>query len=224
MKPDRTHSQAFVYSMREERRERMAEPDAKPYLEYLDKEMAITGLLATFSAIVIGLTVNSSLAADRGELKNVWPYGHWDLLMASCWMLIAALLFYRQRSLRAYYYGQIALCCVQGSSGEYDKIEHALADADAWITWFFYQAAFACLITGFVTYGAALLSIVASWPRHPIVISGFGLIETFIIVVFALWNHQRLHRIDKEPRERRRSGWIAKPSNAVRQRAKRATN
>lgn len=196
----------------------MADPDPKPYLEYLDKEMAIMGLLSTFSVLVIGLTVNASLAADRGELKNVWPFGHWYLLSGSFWMLVAALLFYRQRSLLAYYYGQIALCSVRGSSGEYAKLNDVLADADAWITWFFYQTAFACLIAGFASYGAALFSTVIPWLRCRSAVVVFALVASALVVGFALWNHRRLRAIDEEPRDRRRSGWVAKPSATVRRR------
>ena len=200
----------------------MAEPDPKPYLEYLDKEMAIMGLLSTFCVLVIGLTVNSSLGADRGELKNVWPYGHWYLLGGSFWMLVAALLFYRQRSLLAYYYGQIALCHVQGSSGEYEDADSALRDADAWITWFFYQSGFACMIAGFVNYGIALLSIIVPGLREPKAIFGLALAGGIVVLGFVLWNHRRLWAIDEDPREHRRSGWVAKPSSAVRRRKKKA--
>jgi hypothetical protein len=189
----------------------MAEPDPKPYLEYLDKEMAIMGLLSTFCVLVIGLTVNSSLGADRGELKNVWPYGHWYLLGGSFWMLVAAVLFYRQRTLLAYYYGQIALCHVQGSSGDYENADTALRDSDAWITSFFYQSGFACLIAGFVNYGIALLSIIVPRLRETEAIFGFALAGGIIVLGFALWNHRRLQARDEEPRERRRIGWVAKP-------------
>jgi hypothetical protein len=196
----------------------MADPDPKPYLDYLDKEMAIMGLLSTFCVLVIGLTVNSSLSAERGELKNVWPYGHWYLLGGSFWTLIAALLFYRQRSLLAYYYGQIALCHVQGSAGEFENVESAMLDADAWITWFFYQCGFACLIAGFVNYGIALLSLTVPGVRDPTAIWSLALAGGVVVLAFAVWNYRRLRAVDEDPRERRRSGWIAKPSRTIRRR------
>ncbi len=189
--------------------------DPKTYLDYLDKEMTIMGLLSTFSVLVIGLTVNSSLAADRGELMNVWPNGHWYLFGGSFWMLLAALLFYRQRSLLAYYYGQIALCHIQDSSGEYENIESALMDADAWITRFFYQSGFACMIVDFVHYGIALLSLIVPYVSEPTIIRGVLLAGGIIVVGFVLWNHRRLRAVDEDPRERRRSGWIAKPSGTA---------
>ena len=47
----------------------MAEPVLKVYLEYLDNEMTIMGILSTF-CVLIGLTVNGSLGAEKGEIKN----------------------------------------------------------------------------------------------------------------------------------------------------------
>lgn len=181
----------------------MAE-ETKPYLEYLDKEMTIMGLLSTFDVLVLGLTLNSSLGEHRGELQNVWSYGHWYLVGGSFWMLVAALLFYRQRSLLAYYYGQIALCGIQGRSGEYDDLKSVLVDADAWTTWFFYQVAFACTVVGFLSFGLALLSIDVPVIRGPRVTVVTGLISVAVTLGFSLWNRQRLRRMDEGTRENRR--------------------
>ena len=196
----------------------MAEPNPKEYLEYLDKEMTIMGLLSTFSVLVVGLAMNSVLGAEHGELKNLWPQGHWYLLGGSLWILVAALMFYRQRSLLAYYYGQIALCHVQGASGEFENVKSALADADAWITWLFYQTGFASLIVGVFGYGMALLSILMPVLRRPEVIIGFTLLGGVSALGFAILDHRRLTRIDHAPREERRSGWIVRPSHTHRPR------
>jgi hypothetical protein len=54
---------------------------------------------------------------------------------------------------------------VQGTSGEFDNVESAVSDADAWITWFFHQCAFAVMIGGFIEYGFGLLSITVTVPE-----------------------------------------------------------
>jgi hypothetical protein len=199
----------------------MAEPDPKVYLEYLDKEMTIMGILSTFCVLVIGLTVNGSLGAEKGEIKNLWVFGQWYVLGGSLWMLVAALFFYRQRSLLAYYYGQISLCHVKGSSGEFDDVESALLDADAWVTWFFYQCAFASMIVGFVAYGLALVSLTVPLVRGAAGAFALSLVSGGGLACFAWWNHRRLSAIDEDPKEHHRAGWLAKPSRAVRGRKKR---
>ena len=43
----------------------MAKLDPKAYLDYLDKEMAIMGILSTFCVLTIGLTLNAALGAEK---------------------------------------------------------------------------------------------------------------------------------------------------------------
>jgi hypothetical protein len=82
------------------------EEKTKIYLEYLDKEMTIMGLLSTFALVALGATLNGVLGAEsyrQNVLRSVWEKGHWNVIAGSIWMLLAALGFYFQRS-------RLALC------------------------------------------------------------------------------------------------------------------
>jgi hypothetical protein len=175
----------------------MPAQDPKPYLEYLDKEMTIMGLLSTFDVAVTGLILNASLGQQRGELQTVWQSGHWYLVTASFWMLLAALIFYRQRSLLAYYYGQIALSAVDQSCADYRNIESALKEANSWTTWFLYRVAFACTIVGFFNYGLALVSTVASPVRNATAILVVVGASAISILVYMVHTKARLAEIDR---------------------------
>ena len=65
---------------------------------------------------------------------------------------LAALFFYRQRSLLAYYVGQLRF---SQTDARYKGMtaKGLLEDADSWATWVHYQTAFVFLTLGFALYG-----------------------------------------------------------------------
>lgn len=135
----------------------MPDPTEKIYLDYLDKEMSIMGILSTFCVAVLALVLDRVVSADKGHLVDVWAKGYPFIVVGSALMLFASLFFYRQRSLLAWYYGQISLCIAKSSK----DTEDWLRESDSWATWIYYRVAFGFLIVAFVEYGFALISSIS---------------------------------------------------------------
>ena len=91
-----------------------------------------------------------------------------NLVLGSTYLLVAAFFFYRQRSLLAFYYGQICLS-VSPYRGAVATTYKTPEDADSWMTWLHYRWAFAFVVLGFFEYGIAagctLVPTVAAWPK-----------------------------------------------------------
>jgi hypothetical protein len=129
----------------------MTELDTKPYLEYLDKEMAIMGILSAVSVIAPGGILSALLASEKGAAYNLWASSSSFILAGAVLCIVAALYFYKERSTLAWYYGQI--CLKQAlDPGDLTSIQQWLRDADSWETWWPYSCAFTFLVTGFVEY------------------------------------------------------------------------
>lgn len=134
------------------------------YLNYLDKEMTIMGILSTFSVAVVALILDRvGSAENKGSFfYSVWhgSQGHTGeasyILMGSFSVSLAALLFYSQRSMLAWFYGQISLS-IESPQVSGTDTEDLYRDADSWATWTLYQLAFTALIVGFAIYGYAVV-------------------------------------------------------------------
>lgn len=86
----------------------------KIYLDYLDKEMTIAGILSTFCIASLLVCINSFILPGKdGQINIFWKESPWYCGLGLTGFLGAALSFYRQRSLLAYYYGQISLNMVR---------------------------------------------------------------------------------------------------------------
>jgi hypothetical protein len=132
----------------------MMPDDTKLYLDYLDKEMTIMGVLSAFSVAVPSLVLSQVAGAKESSgLEKMWA-AHPNLFAAgSAFLLLSALCFYRQRSLLAYYYGQICLALVPNFAEQ--SRDEWLTEADSWATWLHYRWAFGFMVLGFVVYGLA---------------------------------------------------------------------
>ena len=127
------------------------------YCAYLDKEMSIMGILSGFSISVLGGVWWKLADASEGNKSLLWRVvsnGHATVVLASALSLIAALCFYRQRSLLAFYYGQIAIATGHPNVAA-SGADALVAEADSWETWIFYRWGFVCLTLAFVGYGLA---------------------------------------------------------------------
>jgi hypothetical protein len=125
-----------------------------PYLDYLDKEMTIMGVLSAFSVTVAGLSVTQTAGAEEtSRMRPIWESNPELILVGAAASLVSGLLFYRQRSLLAWYYGQLVLSEIREDEGQPLKM---LSEADGWTTWIQYRVAFAVL------YFAVACIIVAS--------------------------------------------------------------
>lgn len=129
------------------------------YCKYLDKEMTIMGLLTAFAVAVPGLVIDRVVSATENHtvLMALWSTKNLYLGVGSGSLLLSALLFYRQRSLLAFYYGQLRL---SQTEARYPKLTayRLLREVDSWWIWASYDTAFALLIMGFVVYGYALFA------------------------------------------------------------------
>jgi hypothetical protein len=123
----------------------MADPSvaevAKPYLDYLDKEMTIEGILSAFCVAVGGVAFDRVLAVKAdgaspfvGQLQEFsYPF----VLAAIAGLVTAALFFYLQRSALAWHYGEISFAVateLAGEAGEASLLE-SLDDAHSWSAW-----------------------------------------------------------------------------------------
>ena len=126
----------------------------KLYLDYLDKEMSIMGILSTFCFAVPALILERVTTATNNFLADLWISGNSYFLVASVFMLLSASLFYKQRSVLAWYYGQISL---KENLPNYVKPakEQWLQDADSWGTWIWYKIAFYLIFFSTFEYGVA---------------------------------------------------------------------
>jgi hypothetical protein len=147
---------------------KVPEMDTKPYLEYLDKEMTIMGILSAVSVLAPGGILSALVAnvKDKGLALEIWNAGGLFIVGGSMLCIVAALFFYRQRSRLAWFYGQI---CLNETLAKGDLASRELIlDADSWETWWSYSCGFTFLIAGFVEYLLAfatlLLPTFVQWP------------------------------------------------------------
>lgn len=134
--------------------------DTKPYLEYLDKEMSIMGILSAVSVLAPGGILSSVLASDKGVTRSIWDFGGLFIVAGSALCVVAALLFYKQRSRLAWFYGRICFCdAMEGSYAP--SLRRWIEDADSWATWWPYDVGFTFLIVGFAQYFFTAFAYVA---------------------------------------------------------------
>lgn len=133
----------------------MSDDKAKLYLDYLDKEMTIMGILSTFTVAAVAGVLNKLVSIDpttKTLMATAWDRGCHYFIFASVFMLFSALYFYRQRSHLAWHYGQICLWLARASSNANDQLK----EADSWETWIHYRWAFGFLALAAVEYAAGL--------------------------------------------------------------------
>jgi len=136
---------------------------AERYLDYLDKEMSIMGVLSTFCLAVPSLFLERVISADEKSiahnfLLNLWCNGWLFLTVATGMLFFGAAYFYKQRSRLAWYYGQIAL---EMALPDYTahKLEQWLKNADSWEVWIPYHWAKTAIIFGSTGFSLAVLSV-----------------------------------------------------------------
>jgi hypothetical protein len=139
--------------------------DVKPYLEYLDKEMTIMGILSAASVAAPAGILNAALSKDAREL--LWNPEHFFIVMGSVLCVVAALLFYKERSQLAWYYGQICLTeALATKKSVAAELHEWLREADSWESWWPYSLGFTFLVTGFAEYLFAFFFLLtpSHWP------------------------------------------------------------
>lgn len=164
----------------------MAEGKYKNYLEFLDMEMTIMGILSAFCIGVVSLALDRILSAkqvDNSYFFRVAVVGWQYVILGSVAIVIAAVCFYHQRSLLASNYGEI---CYHEAKGEKGIADMYLEETYPWAFWISYQLGFGALVVGFVEYGLALTSpCTIRLQRHT---TCTGLLVLIIgVAILALW-------------------------------------
>jgi hypothetical protein len=133
------------------------------YLEYLDKEMSIMGVLSAVSVIAPGGILSVVLASDKGPANALWTASSFFLVAGAAMCIFAAMCFYGERSKLAWFYGQI---CLTEALEKDDVLEirERLREADSWESWWRYSWGFDFLIAGFVEFLFAAFLYLA--PSH----------------------------------------------------------
>jgi hypothetical protein len=178
----------------------MPDDKTKLYLEYLDKEMTIMGILSTFAVAAVSFVLNKFLSVEDNKqilLLDVWTHGSSYIIAASALMLISALYFYRQRSLLAWHYGQICLCLNRKPS----EVRKFLDDADSWETWIHYKWAFGFLFLALGEYLSALATTTSSgnWLEAHWLLCTFAPFILVFSILLVLRRVLKQHKYDDEP-------------------------
>jgi hypothetical protein len=145
--------------------------------------MTIMGILTAFAGGVPSLILDRTAGNDSASpLAALWVVERPLILFGSLGLFLAALFFYRQRSLLAYYYGQIALSVTTAAYGDHSTAEW-IAEADLWTSWDHYTRAFCCTGVGFIYYALAFIlgtgeevlptPFVALWAPPAVVLLGY---------------------------------------------------
>ncbi|HUA14772.1 MAG TPA: SET domain-containing protein [Verrucomicrobiae bacterium] len=177
--------------------------DTKKYLEYLDKEMTIMGILSAV-AIAAPAGILNVLLSDKNPFKDqLLAAGPFFVMLGSVSCILAALSFYGERSMLAWYYGQICLTeALDSGITSSQRAEDLMVGADSWETWIRYQWGFATLITGFVEYVAATFFALSTPHSHLYTATKIiGRAFPFLALLYAIlqWHVYKTYRLDEEP-------------------------
>jgi hypothetical protein len=167
----------------------------KPYLEYLDKEMTIQGILSAFCVTASAAGLDRVLGADKNKAnelitalqKHAQPY----VIAAVIALVWAGWLFYLQRSALALLHGKISLAAtreMQKSQIRNDSysIEEALEVSDSWTLWNRYKWGLTLLAVSATECGLALIFAELNLPARAE--HWLYAIAPFVFgAVFAMW-------------------------------------
>jgi hypothetical protein len=180
----------------------MADPSvadvAKPYLDYLDKEMTIEGILSAFCVAVGGVAFDRVLGvkADAasslvGQLQSFsYPF----VLAAIVGVVTAALFFYLQRSTLAWHYGEISFAVATELAGETGdtraaSVSACLDEAHSWSAWNRYKFGWSFLAVTAIEIVLALfcginrLSLSGHWVIAGVPFVAAGIVDWLISIV-----------------------------------------
>jgi hypothetical protein len=142
------------------------DPGVKIYLDYLDKEMTIMGILSTFGVAAAALILdrvmsNGDKATEIGKEINSHSL---QMFVCSAMFLGAALYFYLQRSMLALYYGEICMSLACPDLSDWDTGKW-LKEAGSWATWARYRVGLVFLALAVIC--AAHVIYQAIFPQLP---------------------------------------------------------
>lgn len=175
--------------------------DAKDYREYLDKEMTIMGILSAVSVAAPAGVLNTVLGEQTGLRGLLWLTGRHFIVLGSVLSVLAALYFYKQRSLLAWYYGQISLRgAIEEDPTASAEVRELIRGADSWESWWPYSWGFTVVCAALSAYVFAFFFCLVPpyWPfvlkhQHNGKIIALCLIVVVAVIVAALQRYVLTH-------------------------------
>ena len=172
------------------------QPDAKPLLDYLDKEGTVMGFLSAFCVGAGLLMLDRTLGAKASEspyMASVWESGSWFVSIASLSLFVGALMFYLQRSKLLWVLGRLAIELAK--QGQVDATTRA--EVEEWMFWWQYRVAWGGVLVSTIYTPVALLS--PRWPPDPPSFAQLLTLLSVVLVAIAYsWWIWVLRRRDQE--------------------------
>jgi hypothetical protein len=126
------------------------------FLDYLDKEMTIMGILSTFCIAAAALVIDRVASADKASFFKSMLADHPVQIFVGSGLLIAAgLFFYLQRSHLAHLYGSTCISMAAPSATEWTT-DRWLVEAYTFATWLRYRIGFFLLTMTAIVYAHAI--------------------------------------------------------------------
>src|SRR5260370_8858843 len=180
--------------------------DTKPYLDYLDKEMTIMGLLSAVSIAAPAAILNSFMGDHPSSFNGeLWKEERFFIVFGSILCVAAAMHFYKERSTLAWFHGQISLTGVlEDATSSPAELRELLREADSVETWIPYTWGLTTLVSGALFYMFAILLFLISpisqfLTRHfvpvRVILSG-GIALGAILIAFLqrhVWSHYKFN-------------------------------
>ncbi len=188
--------------MRKNRNVLLETMKAEHYLDYLDKEMGIMGVLSTFCLAVPSLFFERVISADEKSIAHdflvkLWSNGWLFLIVATCMSLLGAAYFYKQRSRLAWYYGQIALKMALPNYTAHE-LEEWLKKADGWETWIPYHWAKCAIVFASTGFALAFLSVYIEFVGSLCIRVTVLLLILFVLLLVHIWRNSKRFNDEEE--------------------------
>jgi hypothetical protein len=170
----------------------MTDKRFESYLQYLDKEMTIMGILSGFCLASVAFGLDAILSVDKQHQLGwrVWEQGGCLFLTGATLLLAAAYLFYEQRSCLAWHYGTIAYLIAGGEEGEaLASLEDLQNSRAEWKHYFFAHGA---MILAFAALLLALCSTMVDWIKEIRLPLSMGLSILTMVWVLVVFIRQRI--------------------------------
>ena len=139
---------------------------AKPYLDYIDKEMTIQGILSAFcvaaGAAAFDRVLGANSSAGSGLIKHLQSVSCLYVLAAITGLITAAVAFYQQRSDLAWLHGLISLAVTREMHGlptpsDSYSFTEGIDIGDSWSLWVPYKVGVSCLVVSALEVLLALI-------------------------------------------------------------------
>jgi len=176
----------------------------KPYLDYLDKEMTIMGILSAFCAGAAGLIAKQAFpVASSGRLFFSGRPDIYYISSGLALLLVAAFFFYWQRSHLAWLYGQLSLWTTdQATSGQ--TLEALLLQSDTWRGWIPYQVGLVLTVGSFAEFAGVLLPLAPDWETHLVLSVALSTLSIATTIALVRIRRDRIETEEPKRQSRRR--------------------